>query len=116
MDNKDAMLTEFFTKLKNDCIYTQFAEQNHELFVQVMCKFKEYAKTYFDSRVNDMQKLFRGDRNIVVPAQDVIKSELDSLLPDIIKTHAWFLVEEIKKHTDTMIVATQDASKQFIKR
>jgi len=115
MDNKDAMLTEFFAVLKNQCLYTQFAEQNHELFVQVMEHFKKYAKEYFDSRVNDMQKLFQGDQNIVVPAQDVIKSELDALLPDIIKTHAWFLVQEIKNHTDTMITATQDASKQFIK-
>ena len=115
MDNKDAMLTEFFTKVKNDCIYTQFAQLNHELFVQIMEKFKEYAKEHFDSRVNDLHKLFQGDQNIVVPAQDVIKSELDALLPDIIKTHAWFLVDEIKKHADTMIAATQDASKQFIK-
>ena len=43
MDNKDVMLTEFFTKVKNDCIYTQFAQLNHELFVQIMEKFKEYA-------------------------------------------------------------------------
>ena|SRR5690606_2291507 len=115
MDNKDAMLTEFFTKIKNDCIYTQFAEQNHELFVQIMEKFKEYAKNHFDSRVNDLHKLFKGDQNITVPAQDIIKSELDALLPDIIKTHAWFLVEEIKNHTDTMIEATKEAGKQFIK-
>ena len=116
MENKDAMLMEFFTKVKNDCIYTKFAEQNHEIFVQIMDKFKEYAKTHFDTRVNDLQKLFQGDPKIVVPAQDVIKSELDALLPDIIKTHAWFLVEEIKKHADTMIAATQDASKQFVKQ
>lgn len=115
MDNKDEMLTEFFTEMRNDCIYTQFAEQNHELFVQIMCKFKEYAKKHFDSRINDMQKLFRGDPNIMMPAQDVLKSELDALLPDIIRTHAWLLVEEIRKHTDTMIEATKDASKQFIK-
>ncbi len=115
MDKRDAMLTEFFTKVKNDCIYTQFAEQNHELFVQIMEKFKEYAKTYFDSRVNELHQLFQGDQNVVVPAQDLIKSELDLLLPDIIKTHAWFLVEEIKNHTDTMIEATKEAGQQFKK-
>ena len=115
MDNKDAMLTEFFTKVQNDCVYTQFAEQNHELFIQIMGRFKEYAKGHFDSRVNELHKLFQYDQKIIVPAQDVIKSELDALLPDIIKTHAWFLVEEIRKHTDTMLIATKDTSKQFIK-
>lgn len=115
MEDKDVILMEFFTTVKNDCIYTQFAVLNHELFVQIMEKFKKYAKEHFDNRVNDLHKLFRGDQNMIVPAQDLIKSSLEELLPDIIRTHAWFLVEEIKKHTDTMIIATQEAEEQFVK-
>lgn len=115
MDNKDAMLREFFAKVKGDQLYGQFAKLNHDFFVQVMERFKIYAKEHFDSRVNDLHKLFLGDQNIVVPAQETVKSELDSLLPDIIRTHAWFLVEEIKKHTDAMIEATENTPKELIK-